>query len=213
MERVEVKAKSRTVHGKQVRQLRAQEWIPAIVYGPDMPARAIQTQERALSKALQQAGETSLINLFVDDGVPVAVLTHDVQRNAITGRLLHVDFYQVRLTEKVKIRPRLRFIGEPQAVKSSLGVLVHNMTEVEVECLPTELIHSIDVEVSGLENLGDSIFVRDLPIPEGITVLDDADEPVVTLVQARVAKIEEEAPTAAVPAEAEEEEEKEEEDE
>ncbi len=213
MERVEVRAKSRTVRGKQVRQLRAQEWIPAVLYGPDMPARAIQAAERPLARALQQAGETSLINLFVDDGVPVPVLTHDVQRNAINGRLLHVDFYQVRLTEKVKVKPHLRFVGDSQAVKSGVGVLVHNMTEVEVECLPSDLIHSIEVDVSGLLNLGDGIFIRDLVVPQGITLLDEPDEPVVMLVAARVAKIEEEVAAAEAEAapEAEEAEEEEEE--
>jgi large subunit ribosomal protein L25 len=217
MERVEVQAKSRTVNGKQVRQLRSQEWIPAVVYGPDTPAMAIQAPERPLVKALRQAGETSLINLFVDDGqAPLAVLTHEVQRNAITGKLMHVDFYQVRLTEKVKISPHLRFLGEPQASKSGLAVLLHNMNEVEVECLPTDLIHFIEVDVSGLINVGDSVCVRDLVVPPGVTILAEPDEAVATLVPTRTAKMEEEEEAAAAakaeaaPEEAEEEGEEEE---
>jgi large subunit ribosomal protein L25 len=210
MEREELRARSRTVIGKQVRQMRAQEWVPAVVYGPDQPARSIEAPERALVRVLRRAGDTSLIDLFVDDeGAATVVLAREVQRNALNGRLVHVDFYQVRLTQRVKTTPHLRFHGEPAAVKAGTAVLLHNMTQVEIECLPTDLIHSIDVDVSGLVNLGDSIYVRDLPIPPGITLLDDPNDVVASLIQTRMAiaeevKEEEVVPEAAAEAETEE---------
>lgn len=203
MERVTLQATSRSVHGKQVRQMRAKEWVPAVLYGPDTPAKTIQAPERPLFKALHKAGFTSLIDLYVDDGpTPTVVLAREVQHNPINGRLLHVDFYQVRLTEKVKTSPHLRFVGESPAVKAGQGVLLHNMTELEIECLPTDLIGSIEVDVSGLATLSDSIFVRDLVVPPGITVLADADEVVASVVAVRVLKTAEEEAAEAAAAEA-----------
>jgi large subunit ribosomal protein L25 len=202
MARVEVRAQERTVYGKQVRQLRAEAWIPAVLYGPDTTPRAIQAQERPLFKALQQAGQTALIDLYIgNEPAPTVVLTREVQHNAINGRLLHVDFYQVRLTEKVKTSPHLRFVGESPAVRLGLGVLLHNMTEVEVECLPTDLISAIEVDVSALESLDDNVLVRDLTVPAGVTILADPEEIVASVVPTRMAKGDEEV--AAAPAEAE----------
>jgi len=202
MARVEVRAESRTVHGKQVKQLRSGEWIPAVLYGPDTPARSIQTPERPLLKALQKAGETALIDLYIDDEpTPNVVLSREVQHNAINGRLIHVDFFQVRLTEKVKTSPHLRFLGESPVAKSGQGVLLHNMTEIEVECLPTDLISAIEVDVSVLQNLGDSILVKHLVVPAGVTILADPDDAVASVVPLRAVKTEEEegAAAAAVP--------------
>jgi large subunit ribosomal protein L25 len=209
MERVELRARSRTVYGKQVRQLRSQEWVPAVVYGREIPSRPIEAPERALVKALKQAGSTALIDLYVDgESGPNIVLAREIQHNAINGRLLHVDFYQVRLTEKVKTQPHLRFVGEPTAVRTGLAVLLHNMTDLEVECLPTDLISSIEVDVSGLQVVGDSVYVRDLVVPAGITVLEDPNETVASLVPTRRAlEGEEEGAPAAAEAAVEEKEE------
>ena len=188
MERVELEAQSRQVLGKQVKQLRAEHWIPSVVYGPDMPAKAVQIDERDLSRALRQAGSTTLINLNIDDGsTPYVVLAREIQRDILPGRVQHVDFYEVRLTEKVKTTPRLEFVGESPALQSGRAVLIHGMTELEVECLPTDLINSITVDVSVLENLGDSITVSELPVPSSVTVLADPDEVVISVVATRMA--------------------------
>ena len=193
MERVELIAESRTVLGKQVKQLRAQQWTPAVVYGPDAPSKSIQIQQRALFKALQQAGSTTLIDLLVD-GEPEAqvVLAREIQRDILTGQLQHVDFYQVRLTEKVKTSPRLVFVGEVTLLEVGTAVLIRSMNEVDVESLPTDLISSIEVDVSGLESLGDSITVADLAVPPEVTILANPDEVVASLVTTRAALSEEE---------------------
>jgi len=197
METLELHASNRTVIGKQVKRLRSKELIPAVVYGPDTPSLAIQIPERTLFATLQQAGSTQLINLFVDkEADSTVVLARDVQRDMFTSRLLHVDFYQVRLTEKVKTTPRLVVVGESPAVKSGTGVMIHGMTEIEVECLPTDLIDSIPVDVSGLETLEDSVVVGDLPIPHGVTFLADPDDVVISLVTTRAAVSEEDEAAA-----------------
>jgi large subunit ribosomal protein L25 len=192
MDRVELEARSRTLTGKKVKQLRRQHWIPAVVYGPDTPSKDIQIEERVLSRVLQQAGSTTLINLHIDDeGKPDVVLARDIQRDILTSRFQHVDFYQVRLTEKVRTSPPLEIVGESPLVKSGAAVLVQVLNQVDVECLPTDLISSIPVDVSVLEHLDDSISIRDLPVPPGITILADPDETVASVVPPRAALAEE----------------------
>jgi large subunit ribosomal protein L25 len=192
MDRVELKAQSRTLTGKKVKQLRRQQLIPAVVYGPDTPSKGIQIEERALSTALQQAGSTALIDLYIDaEGKPDVVLARDIQRDILTSRFQHVDFYQVRLTEKVRTSPRLEIVGESPLVQSGAAVLVQILNQLEVECLPTDLISSIPVDVSVLEHLDDSISIRDLPIPPEITVMADLDDTVASVVPPRAALAEE----------------------
>jgi large subunit ribosomal protein L25 len=194
MERIELQAASRTIHGKQVKQLRADGWIPAVVFGPDRPSETIKIEQRALFKCLQQAGSTALIYLFVDNGPqPILALARDIQRDVLSGDLLHVDFYEVRLTEKVKTMPRIEIVGESPLAHSGAAVMVQAMNEVEVECLPTDLIHSIHVDVSGMDSLDKNILIRDLPVSVGVTILADPDDVVVSLVPVRMEKEEEAA--------------------
>lgn len=193
MEHVELKAQRRSLVGKQVKQLRKEGLVPAVVYGPDLGSKPIVAEERALSLVLRRAGTTALINLAVDEEPePDVVLAREIQRDILTGRLLHVDFYQVRLTEKVRTAPRLEFVGESPLAKSGEAVLIHAMSEIEVECLPTDLIDYIEVDVSGLETLDDNVTVADLPVPDGVTILADPADVVASVVMTRAAMIEEE---------------------
>jgi large subunit ribosomal protein L25 len=192
MERAELRADTRTVRGKKVKRLRSDNLIPAVVYGPDMEAAPIQVVERSLVKTLHEVGSTALIDLFIDDAAPPhVVLAREIQRDPLTSRVQHVDFYTVRLTEKVKTTPRIEFVGTSPLVETGRGVVVTSMTEVEVECLPTDLISSITVDISVLEEWDDNVIVADLPVPPAVTVLADPSEVVVSVVPIRM-EIEEE---------------------
>jgi large subunit ribosomal protein L25 len=211
MERVELRAETRTIHGKKVKSLRSESLIPAVVYGPDMDSLSVQIDERDLFKVLQEAGSTALIYLSVDDASePRVVLAREIQRDILTGLTMHVDFYEVRLTETVRTMPRLEFVGESPAVNAGIGVLIHGMNAVEVECLPTELISSIEVDVSVLETLDDNILVSDLPVPESVTIIADPGDVVASVVPARMAEVEEEVEEVELEEGVEEEEEEEE---
>lgn len=193
MEHVELRTETRSVFGRKVKQLRAEALIPAVIYGPDLVGKSIQIQERSLFKTLQQAGSTALINLFVDDeSKPHVVLAREVQRDPLTNRVLHVDFYEVRLTETVRTTPRIEIVGESPIVKSGEAVLIHGMNEVEVECLPTDLISSIPVDISVLETMDDNVLVGDLPVPDSVTIIADPGDVVVSVVPVLVALEEEE---------------------
>lgn len=200
MERVELQSASRTVEGKQVKKLRNEGLIPAVIIEPGAPAKMIQAPERAVDKALRQAG-SMLINLFVDqEAQPRAVLVREVQRHPLTSRLQHVDFYQVRMTEKVKTSIPLHFVGQSPLVEAGDVLLNPQMSALEVECLPGDLQDHITVDVSGLVSIRDSILVGDLALPPGITVLNDLGNVVVSLQHVRV--VEEVEAIAEVPGEA-----------
>ncbi|MGD2205199.1 MAG: 50S ribosomal protein L25 [Anaerolineae bacterium] len=193
MARTELQAKIRETRGKKVKRLRADGWIPAVLYGADLPSKAIRIEEHLLVRALQRAGSTSLIDLFVGDGSEShVVLAREIQRDVLTDRLQHVDFYQVRLDQKITTTPQLEIVGQSPLVKSGNAVLVQILNQVEVECLPTDLINSIPVDVSVLENLEDTVTIGDLPVPPRVTILAAPDDVVASVVPPRAALIEEE---------------------
>jgi large subunit ribosomal protein L25 len=207
MEHVNLKSSRRTVLGKQVKHLRREGWIPAVLFGAKQEATPIQVEERALDATLREASSTALINLFVgEERQPHVVLARDIQRDILTSRLRHVDFYQVQLDRKVRTSPLLEIVGQAPAVQFGEAILVQVLSHIEVECLPGDLIDSIQVDVSSLESVNDSITVADLPVPPGVTLLADPTEVVVNVMLPRAA-VEAEEAVEAVGAEEEAEEE------
>lgn len=193
MQRVELKTSSRTVLGKQVKRLRREGWVPAVVFGAKIDAMPIKAEERELRRALADAGSTALIDLYIDgEKEPHVVLARDIQRDILTSRLQHVDFYQVQLDHKVKTSPRLDIVGVSPLVESGEAVLVQVLNQVEVECLPTDLVDAIEVDVSSLETLDDSVLISDLPVPSGVTIMADPSDVVVSVVRPRAALLTEE---------------------
>lgn len=193
MENVKLEAKSRETVGKKVKRLRAEGWIPAVLFGARQAAMPVQVDERELDRTLRQAGSTALVDLHIEgEGDPHIVLVRDIQRDVLTSRLQHVDFYQVQLDRKVKTSPALHLVGEAPVVETSRGVLVQILNQVEVECLPSDLIDSIEVDVSSLEGLDDSVTIGDLQVPDGVTILADPGDVVVSVVVPRAAFLEEE---------------------
>jgi large subunit ribosomal protein L25 len=188
MESIELKTSSRQVLGKKVKRLRADGLIPAVLYGGKVSTTHIQVDERDLSKALQEAGATTLISLYIDDDPEAhVVLAREIQRDILTSRLQHVDFYQVQLDRLVKTSPALEIVGESPLVSSGAAVLVQILTRIEVECLPTDLIDSIRVDITPLETLNDSITIEDLDVPSSVTILADPGDIVVSVVPPRAA--------------------------
>jgi large subunit ribosomal protein L25 len=179
MEQIELKAEKRTIIGKRVKVLRREGIIPALLYGPKTEPVPIQCDARELQRVLAWAGGTNLIALRIGDaGKPKMTLVSEVQRDSITNDLYHVDFYQVVMTEKVTAEVNIVFVGKPPAVQQSDVMLLQGADSVEVECLPGDLIHSIEVELSDLE-IDDAIYVRDLQVPDNVAILTDGEELVV----------------------------------
>lgn len=188
----------RAVTGKKVNRLRREGVLPGVVFGGHKDSTPVETDMREFERGYRRWGSTTLVSL---EGLPdgtVPALIHDVTRSTLTGRLLHVDFQRVSLTEKVHAEVPIHFVGESPAVKGG-GVLVHAMSEVNVEAFPQDIPHSIDVDLSKLMEIDDSLYIRDLTVDTTkVKLLDDGDELVVRVVPVRV---EEEAKPAAAAAE------------
>jgi len=178
METLELKADVREATGRRVKALRQEGFVPAVLYGHTDPT-LLQIEAKPLGRVLREAGTHQLIGLQIGNKKPVVTLARDIQRDVIRFNYLHVDFYAVKMDEKVTAQIPLVIEGVSPAVKDQGGILTQGMDEVEIECLPSDLISAIEVNIDGLVEYNDSISVSDLIIPSSITVLSDPDSMVV----------------------------------
>jgi len=204
MKRLELEVLKREVKGKKVRFLRRGGLIPCNIYGRGIESQPVQVEARKLGQIIARAGGTDLIALKMGGtDTPGMVIIRDVQRNPMTGEPIHVDFYQVNMSEKLKADVPLVFTGTAPALKLKNVSLLHAMTALQIEALPDDLPHSIEVDISGLELPEQSIHVKDLKVSSKITILADPDQMLIKVAEVR--KAVEEVPAAEVPAEGEEE--------
>ncbi|MBI4281814.1 50S ribosomal protein L25 [Candidatus Uhrbacteria bacterium] len=162
---------------------RNEDRIPAVLYGHGLAAVTLALPATPFLKMYREAGESTLLDVVIDGGTSQKALIHDVQYHPLTNRITHVDLYAVRMTEKMKTKVALRFVGDAPAVKQKGGLLVKNLDHVNVSCLPKDLVSEIQISISGLLDYGNSIYVKDIPAPAGITILDKPEEPVVTVMR------------------------------
>ncbi len=172
---ISLSAKIRKVKGKKVKSLRKEGVLPAVLYGPKIKTQNLEITLKEFEKVYQAAGESSLITLEIEKK-KLPVLIHEVQRDPLTDKVIHVDFYHPSLKEEVEATVPLIFKGESKAVKELGGTLVKNISEVKVKALPQNLPHEIRVEISQLETFEDKILVKDLKLPEGVKVLRSGEE-------------------------------------
>ena len=192
-EQVELTAEKRTVTGKHVRQLRRDGWVPAVMYGHGFEPVPLQFEERSLAHILSKVGGSQLVGINVKgDKQPEMALVRDVQRDPIRGNFLHVDFYRVRMTERLTAEVPLVVVGESAVIEAGEGILLQGISAIEVECLPGDLVDAIEVDLSDLVEIDQGIYVRDLAVPAGIDVLTDVDEMIVRIVPLEAEEIEEE---------------------
>ncbi|MFB0526526.1 MAG: 50S ribosomal protein L25 [bacterium] len=211
-EEVVLSAQPRVDTGKgRTHQLRRQGKLPAVVYGGKDPALPIVIDEKEFLKALHtEHRENVIISLYVSGSgaavskkteKPVAVIIKEIQVNPVTRNLLHVDLYRISLREEIQVNVPIEIYGEAPGVEKSGGVLDHVVHEIAVKCLPTKIPDKIICDVSSLE-AGETLTVKDLKIPVGVEVLDDAEKIVVSIIAPTVVEekpVEEEvAPEEAV---------------
>jgi len=175
-----ISATTRTIIGKQVRALRRQGKLPAVVYGKHISPISIMIDDKEWNRILSRLGSSQLIALNVD-GKDYTVLLRDKQRNYILGTITHVDFLAVSMTEKLRTEVRLEMVGKSPAVTDLGGVLVTGITEVEIECLPSDLTNIIQVDISSLIRIGQALHVEDITAPPNVTILTSPHELVVQI--------------------------------
>lgn len=195
-ETIVLEATRREVTGKQVKQLRAQGLIPGVVYGPTFDPIPVQVPWVALRPALLEAGGSQIIHLKVN-GDEYNTLVREVQRDPLGGAVLHVDFYRVRMDVAIRTEVPIVLVEATPAIERAGGMIIHEMTSVEVECLPGNLPAEIEVSVAGLKQVGDVILASALPALPGVTYHVDPDAVIVATTLAMRPEEELEAPVEA----------------
>jgi large subunit ribosomal protein L25 len=198
MEEVVLKGELRQIVGKQVKVLRKAGRLPAVIYGMSSKPVAITLDMRDASRILPTITSSHLIVVDLD-GQKHNALVREKQRHPVSGHLIHVDFQEVSMTEKLRTTVMIELQGDAPAVKNLNGVVVTGVERLDVESLPGDLPERILVDLSKLNEIGDAIYVRDIVLPAAVEVLTDLEE-MVALV---TAPVKEEEPEAAVGEEAE----------
>ena len=194
---VKVAVRPRTVLGKKTKTLRRQGVLPGVVYGGRAESQPVQTDARSFELGYRRWGSTTLLTLEGIGGDGTPALITGVSRDPVTGKILHVDFERVSLTERTHAEVPLHFAGTAPALKVG-GVLVHAMEHVRVEALPQDIPHSVPVDLTKLEDIDDALYVRDLIVDTTtVRLLDRPDALVVKVVHQRVEEV---APTPAAAA-------------
>jgi len=167
-------AKIRKDIGKKVKNLRDKGLIPGVLYGSKTKNMGIETDSKDFDKIYREAGESSLISLEVE-GKKLPVLIHEVQKDPVTDRFIHIDFFQPALDVEIVAKVPLVYEGLPPAVKDLGGTFIKNLSELEVKALPQNLPHEIKVDIAGLKTFEDNILVKDLKLPDGVKVLKEKE--------------------------------------
>jgi large subunit ribosomal protein L25 len=189
MEEVVIKAVRRDVLGKQVKAIRREGRLPAVIYGHHINPISIELDLRDASKSLTGLAPSALVTVEVE-GTPHKTLVREKQRNKLTGTLLHVDFLAVSMKEKLRAKVYIEVTGVSPAIKDLFGVLVTGLNEVEVESLPQDLPERIVVDISSLEKIGEGIYVKDLVVPTDVRLLDDPDTMIVLVTSQAAEEVE-----------------------
>ena len=182
---LKINAQPRSESGRNaVKKLKTAGFVPAVIYGAKDPSRNLQLVEREVDRLLAHAtSESVLVEVAIQDAAGAltrTALIQEVQHHPVTGKVLHVDLHAVAMDELLTAETNIETIGEPAGVTTGGGVMEVILRTLDIECLPGDLPESITVDVSKLE-IGDSIHVRDLTLPKGVTVLNDADLTVVSV--------------------------------
>jgi len=198
MDQLELKVTRREVLGKKVRFLRRQGITPVHVFGHGIESETLQCKTAELRPVLAEAGATGLINLKLGSERKARnVITREIQREPRSGALLHVDFYQVRMEDKVRMEVPIVIIGEAPALKLKENMLTHELNTVTVECLPGNIPNHIEMDVSSLEEAEQALRVGDIKLGEGVVVLNDPEQMIVKISSRPVERVEEVAEVVA----------------
>jgi len=174
---MELIASNREILGKKVRFLRRQGVTPVHLFGHNIESMALQCDTGQLQRVLVQTGRTGLISLKLDEAKkPRNVMVRGVQRESRTGELLHVDFYQVSMVEKIRVEVPIIPVGEAPALKLKENFLAQELNSLTIECLPDEIPNRVELDLASLTESGQAIHVKDIVLGDGIAVLNNPEQ-------------------------------------
>jgi large subunit ribosomal protein L25 len=184
----ELKLEAQARADEKNKDLRKSGFIPAVVYGAGQETTNLKLKLQDFKKVFAIAGESTLINLSLDGKDAVKVIVKSIQKDAVKDEIIHVDFYAIDMKKKIEVEIPLNFIGESKAVKELGGTLITNMETVHVQCLPGDLVESLDIDLSILEDFSNTLRVADVKSPETIEITNDENQTVATVAMPRTAK-------------------------
>lgn len=191
---MELIAQKREIMGKAVKTLRDGGFIPAELYGREFENIHLSIPEKDFNKVFNEAGESTIVNLAVG-GEKIPVLINDVFTDPLSNKISHIDFYRVRMDEKTEVSVPFEFVGEAQAVKEKKGILIKAMHELEIRALPADLPHNIEIDVTNLAEVGQSIHIKDIKPVKGVEILAELEAVIATITEI-VEEVVEEAPVS-----------------
>jgi len=191
MESTSLKAQTRTVITKGLNRLRRDGLLPGVLYGSNVDPVALQLPAHEAGQLLTRLQGTVLIDLEVD-GQTHTTIVRELQRDVLRGHPVHVDFMAVDMEQVLTIMVPINLVGESPAVATGEYAVMTSLYELEVECLPKDIINIVEVSVEDLTDLGDTILVSDVVVPEGINILTDLEEAVARVAYAGIIEVEEE---------------------
>jgi large subunit ribosomal protein L25 len=174
---MELSANNREILGKKVRFLRRQGITPVHLFGRNIEPLPLQCDTAELKNILAQAGMTQIVSLKIDDTkTPTNVMVREVQTEPRTDELLHVDFYQIRMEEKIRVEVPIVTVGEAPALRFKENFLAHELNNLTIECLPDEIPSRVEVDLSDLTEAEQAIHVGDISLGDGITIIDNPEQ-------------------------------------
>lgn len=193
MESVTLSAEKRTAQGKRVRFLRREGVTPTHLIGHNVRSLSLQCKTNELENVIKRAGKSRIVSLRIaSEKIPKKVFIKEIQRDPVRNILQHVDFYQIKMTEKMKADIPLVLTGEAPALKTKGYILSQLLTSVTVESLPDKLPPSISIGIAALEDLHDAIYVKDVALADDVTMITDSESIIVKISEVAAVKVEEE---------------------
>lgn len=192
--KLELKSEKREVSREKTKEIREKGMIPAELYGHGKENEHLSVLKKDFENVFKEAGENTVVYLNVN-GEETPVLIYGIDKDAISGEFKNIDFYRIKMDEKVTAEIPFIFKGESSAVQNLGGILVTVLHEVEVEALPADLPHSIEIDITALDEIGKSVFIKDIKLPKGVEVKEDAEAVIVTVKEQKQEKEEETGPT------------------
>lgn len=197
-EQTQLNVSPRTIMGKANKRLRKEGMLPANIYGHKEAPVPIQIEALEFERARRQHGSKNIFSLVMPGAPAETVLMRHVQHNPKTGKIVHVDFARVSLRERVEVNVTLNYVGEAPGVKVEGGVFLHMVDALTVECTASDIIQSLDVDISSLKDIDATLHAGDIKLPANFTLVTNPEEPIAKIAAPRV-----EEPAAAPAAETE----------
>ncbi len=202
MEKVILNAEKRKLTGKQVNVLRREGKLPAVIYGKGVESTPIVLDRKNTTNTLAKVSSSTILTISLE-GSEQPTLVREIQKDYIKNEIIHIDFLAVSLKEKLRTAVSINLVGEAPVLKDFDALVVPGIEDIEVECLPQDLPEVITVDLSGLKEIGDAIYVKDLPVPANVEFLTNPEDLVVVVSAVKEEVIVEEAAVAGEEAAAE----------